>query len=183
MPRSSHQGVGTGFIWDEQGYLVTNYHVIAGASAADITFDDGTVRKARWVRYAKEWDLAVLYVDPAGLRFQKIELGESGNLQVGQYAFAIGNPFGLKQSLSHGVISALSREINSKAGTVIEGVIQTTAEINPGNSGGPLLDSSGRLIGVNTAIASTTGSWVGVGFAIPIDRVNEVVTDLINGRR
>src|SRR5262249_44850980 len=124
-------------------------------------------------------DLAVLHIDAGKSRLTPITLGDSHSLQVGQWAFAIGNPFGLDQSLAPGFISALGREIESVGGRPIKGVIQTTAPLNPGNSGGPLLDSSGRLIGVNTAILSPSGAWAGIGFAIPVDDVNRVVTQLI----
>jgi len=174
------QGMGSGFVWDKDGHIVTNYHVIEGASAAVVTMDDGSKWQASLVGASRDWDLAVLKIDAPADKLQPIDIGESNELQVGQSAYAIGNPFGLDQSLAQGVISALNREMESKAGVTIPGVIQTTAPINPGNSGGPLLDSRGRLIGVNTAILSPSGAWAGIGFALPVDKVNEVVTRIIN---
>ena len=174
------QGTGTGIVWDKDGHIVTNYHVIEGASAAVVTMDDGSQWQASLVGASRDWDLAVLRIDAPADKLQPIDIGESKELLVGQSAYAIGNPFGLDHSLGAGIISALDREIESRAGVAIAGVIQTTAPINPGNSGGPLLDSDGRLIGVNTAIISPSGAWAGIGFALPIDRVNEQVTQLIN---
>jgi S1-C subfamily serine protease len=177
------RGTGSGFVWDKQGRIVTNLHVIQGASEARVTLAHETnPRRAGLIGYDRSKDLAVLQIDAAGLELPPIPLGESSKLQVGQFAFAIGGPFGLKQSLSMGVISALDREIGTED-NLISGVIQTTAPINPGNSGGPLLDSAGRLIGVNTAIVSPSGAFAGVGFAIPADDVNRVVTRVINQAR
>lgn len=177
------QGTGTGFVWDKNGHVVTNYHVIEGASEATVTMDDGSKWQATLVGGSRDWDLAVLRIAAAPGKLQPIDLGESKSLVVGQSAYAIGNPFGLDQSLGQGIISALERDIESRAGVTISGVIQTTAPINPGNSGGPLLDSDGRLIGVNTAILSPSGAWAGIGFALPVDRVNEVVTRIIASER
>jgi len=174
------KGMGTGFVWDKEGRIVTNYHVIEGASGAIVTLADGTKLTATLVGARRDWDLAVLRVKVAPDKLQPIDIGSSDDLIVGQSTYAIGNPFGLDHSLASGIISALDREIESKAGVTIPGVIQTTAPINPGNSGGPLLDSDGRLIGVNTAIISPSGAWAGIGFALPVDRVNEVVTSIIN---
>jgi S1-C subfamily serine protease len=178
--QSIPKGMGTGFVWDKEGRIVTNYHVIAGADKAIVMMDDGNKYPASLVGASRNMDLAVLHVAAPAQNLQPIDIGESSNLQVGQSVYAIGNPFGLDQSLASGIVSALDREIESRAGVTINGVIQTTAPINPGNSGGPLLDSDGRLIGVNTAILSPSGAWAGVGFALPVDRVNEVVTRLIN---
>jgi len=174
------KGMGTGFVWDKDGRIVTNYHVIEGAGAAIVVFDDGSKYQASLVGARRDFDIAVLRVNAPAKKLFAIDIGESKDLLVGQSAYAIGNPFGLDQSLASGIISALDREIESKAGVNIPGVIQTTAPINPGNSGGPLLDSDGRLIGVNTAIISPSGAWAGIGFALPVDRVNEVVTEIIN---
>jgi S1-C subfamily serine protease len=174
------KGMGTGFMWDKDGRVVTNYHVIEGANSAVVTLDDGSKFQASLVGASRDWDLAVLQIRAPGDKLQPIDIGESKDLLVGQSVYAIGNPFGLDQSLASGIISALDREIESKAGVSIPGVIQTTAPINPGNSGGPLLDSDGRLIGVNSAIISPSGAWAGIGFALPVDRVNEVVTKIIN---
>lgn len=173
------QGAGSGFIWDEKGYVVTNFHVIQDAQAAEVKLWDGTTRKARAVGFAPDKDLAVLKIDSDGVSFQKILVGSSADLKVGQIVFAIGNPFGLGGTFTDGVLSALDRKITSVTGRPIDHVLQTTAQINPGNSGGPLLDSSARLIGVTTAIYSPSGAYAGIGFAIPVDTVNEVVPELI----
>jgi S1-C subfamily serine protease len=174
------QGAGTGFMWDMDGHIVTNFHVINGASRATVTLADQSTWDAELVGYAQEKDLAVLRIEaPRGV-LRPLPLGTSRNLQVGQKVFAIGNPFGLDQTLTTGVISALGREIQSLSRRPIRDVVQTDAAINPGNSGGPLLDSAGRLIGVNTMIYSPSGASAGVGFAIPADTVNWVVPDLIN---
>jgi S1-C subfamily serine protease len=173
------QGTGSGFVWDQDGRVVTNYHVVEGADAAQVTLADHSIWKARLVGAYPDKDLAVLVIDAPRERLQPIPLGTASDLQVGQKVFAIGNPFGLDQSLTTGVISALGREIESVTQRVIKGMIQTDAAINPGNSGGPLLDSAGRLIGVNTAIFSPSGAYAGIGFAIPADEVNRVVPQLI----
>lgn len=173
------EGSGTGFIYDDVGHVVTNYHVIRNAQAAKVTLADNSTWEARLVGYEANKDLAVLRIDVPPDRLRKIDIGESANLQVGQKVFAIGSPFGLDQTLTTGVISGLGREITSIGGRPIEGVIQTDAAINPGNSGGPLLDSAGRLIGVNTMIVSPSGTFAGVGFAVPVDIVNQFVPELI----
>ena len=177
------QGTGSGFIWDDHGHVVTNFHVIEGASRFKVTLADQTVRRAVVVGTAPDRDLAVLKVDGSAQDLQKIRIGSSDDLRVGQKVLAIGNPFGFDQTLTTGVISGLGREIKSRTGQRIEGVIQTDAAINPGNSGGPLLDSAGRLIGVNTAIYSPSGAFSGIGFAIPVDEVNRVVPQLIEHGR
>ena len=177
------QGEGSGFVWDAQGHVVTNFHVIQGASSARVTLADGSTWTASFVGGAPDRDLAVLQIFPTGKTLKPILVGTSKDLLVGQKVFAIGNPFGLDQSLSTGIVSALGRSIESVTGRQIGGVIQTDAAINPGNSGGPLLDSAGRLIGVNTAIASTSGSSAGIGFAVPVDTVNQVVPQLIQHGR
>jgi len=173
------RGSGTGFVWDEQGNIVTNFHVIEGADAARVTLADQSAWDAKLVGAAPEKDLAVLRIDAPASQLHPIPLGTASELQVGQSVFAIGNPFGLDHTLTTGVISALGREIESAARIPIRDVIQTDAAINPGNSGGPLLDSSGRLIGVNAAIYSPSGAYAGIGFAIPVDTVQWVVPDLI----
>lgn len=173
------EGTGSGFIWDEVGNIVTNFHVIQNADAAQVTLADHSTWKARRVGVAPDKDLAVLRIDASTSRLRPIPVGSSQDLQVGQKVLAIGNPFGLDQTLTTGVISALGREIESVTRRPIQGVIQTDAAINPGNSGGPLLDSAGRLIGVNTAIYSPSGASAGIGFAIPVDTVNRVVPELI----
>ncbi len=173
------QGTGSGFVWDKQGHIVTNYHVIKDGAGAEVTLQDNTVWKARIVGRAPDKDLAILKIDAPADALRPLALGVSGNLQVGQKVFAIGNPFGLDQTLTTGVISGLGREIQSITKRPIQGVIQTDAAINPGNSGGPLLDSAGRLIGVNTAIYSTSGAYAGIGFAVPVDTVNRIVPQLV----
>jgi len=172
-------GTGTGFVWDDRGNIVTNFHVIQDAARAEVTLADGSTWEARLVGYAREKDLAVLQIDAPRSRLQSIRIGTSSDLKVGQSVLAIGNPFGFDQTLTTGIVSALGREIESTDGVPIRDVIQTDAAINPGNSGGPLLDSAGRLIGVNTAIVSPSGGYAGVGFAIPVDTVNWVVPQLI----
>ncbi|MCC6810473.1 MAG: trypsin-like peptidase domain-containing protein [Deltaproteobacteria bacterium] len=172
------QGTGSGFVWDTAGHIVTNYHVIQNASAAQVTLDNQQSYAAELVGVEPDKDVAVLKIDVKG-GVKAIAVGSSSDLQVGQKVLAIGNPFGLDQSLTTGVISALGREIKSATGRPITGVIQTDAVINPGNSGGPLLDSAGRLIGMNTAIYSPTGASVGIGFAVPVDTVNRIVEQLI----
>jgi S1-C subfamily serine protease len=173
------RGTGTGFMWDEHGHVVTNYHVIEGASSARVTLADQSTWRAALVGAFPDRDLAVLRIDAPKDKIRPILLGGSRDLQVGQKVYAIGNPFGLDQSLTTGVVSALEREIESATGRTIRGVIQTDAAINPGNSGGPLLDSAARLIGVNTAIYSPSGAFAGIGFAIPVDEVNRIVPRLI----
>jgi S1-C subfamily serine protease len=173
------EGTGSGFVWDNSGNIITNFHVIQNADAAQVTLGDQSTWKANRVGVAPDKDLAVLRIDAPANRLQPIPIGTSKDLVVGQSVFAIGNPFGLDQSLTTGVISALGREIESVTRRPIQGVIQTDAAINPGNSGGPLLDSAGRLIGVNTAIYSPTGTSAGIGFAIPVDTVNRIVPELI----
>lgn len=177
------KGTGSGFIWDEHGHIVTNFHVIEGANRCRVSLSDQSTWNATVVGAAPERDLAVLKIDADGTPLRAIPVGTSADLQVGQKVFAIGNPFGLDQTLTTGIISGLGREIQSRTGRRIEGVIQTDAAINPGNSGGPLLDSAGRLIGVNTAIYSPSGASVGIGFAIPVDSVNRTVARLIRDGR
>jgi len=173
------RGTGSGFVWDSEGHIVTNFHVIEGADAAQVTLADRSAWKARLVGAYPDGDLAVLTIDGPKDRLQPVLLGTSHDLQVGQKVFAIGNPFGLDHSLTTGIVSALGRQVSAASGRRIQGVIQIDAAINPGNSGGPLLDSSGRLIGVNSAILSPSGAFAGVGFAFPVDKVNRIVTELI----
>lgn len=173
------RGAGSGFVWDEWGHIVTNYHVISGASEAHVRLNDGRDYPASLVGASPEHDLAVLKIDVPIKPPRPIEMGESKNLRVGQKVFAIGNPFGLDWTLTTGVVSALDRSLGDESGRAIHHLIQTDAAINPGNSGGPLLDSAGRLIGVNTAIYSPSGAYAGVGFAIPSDTVNTVVPKII----
>jgi len=173
------QGTGSGFIWDEAGHIVTNFHVIYEAENVQVTLSDQSKWKAELVGYAADKDLAVLMIKAPKEKLRPIRVGTSRDLKVGQSVFAIGNPFGLDQTLTTGIISALGREIESLTRRPIQGVIQTDAAINPGNSGGPLLDSAGRCIGINTAIYSPSGAYAGVGFAVPIDTVNRIIPQLI----
>ncbi|MEL6657179.1 MAG: trypsin-like peptidase domain-containing protein [Bacteroidota bacterium] len=172
-------GSGSGFVWDKEGHIVTNYHVIQNSDRATVTLSDGTTYEATKVGQEPAKDLAILKIDAPRGKLIPIPVGTSSNLRVGQNVYAIGNPFGLDQTLTTGVVSALGREINSVAGIPIRDVIQSDAAINPGNSGGPLLNSSGELIGVNTAIYSPSGASAGIGFSIPVDVVTWVVPDLI----
>lgn len=180
-------GTGSGVIWDKNGHIVTNFHVIQGADALAITLNGHTV-PVKVIGAEPRWDLAVLKIQsPVLLKyltdFQPLEIAPTHDLVVGQKAIAIGNPFGFDHSMSVGVISALGREMLSVGGVTIRDMVQTDAPINPGNSGGPLLDSSGRLIGMNTVIYSQSGSSAGVGFAIPANQIVRVVNQLIqNGR-
>ncbi len=177
------RGTGTGFVWDDRGHVVTNFHVIQGASGARVTLADQSSYEAELVGYFADRDLAVLRIQAPKDKLPAIPIGTSRELQVGQRVYAIGNPFGLDQTLTMGIVSALNREIESFNGRTIRGVVQTDAAINPGNSGGPLLDSAGRLIGVNTQIASPSGASAGIGFAIPVDEVNRIVPRLIRDGR
>ena len=177
------RGTGTGFVWDGDGHIVTNFHVIQGANAARVTLADQSSYDARLVGQFPDRDLAVLRIDAPKSKLPPIAVGASRDLLVGQRVYAIGNPFGLDQTLTIGIVSALNREIESFNGRTIRGVVQTDAAINPGNSGGPLLDSAGRLIGVNTQIASPSGGSAGIGFAIPVDEVNRIVPRLIRDGR
>jgi S1-C subfamily serine protease len=177
------QGSGTGFFWDREGRIVTNYHVIEGANRFAVTLSDRSTHEARLIGVAPEKDLAVLEVEAPAALMVPLERGRSSTLLVGRKVLAVGNPFGLDHTLTVGVVSALGRELRSPAGRAIRDVIQTDAAINPGNSGGPLLDSSGRLVGVNTAIYSPTGASAGIGFAVPVDTVKRLVPQLIEHGR
>ncbi len=172
-------GSGSGFVWDKDGHVVTNYHVVKGGDAFSVTLASGNTYQAALVGAEPAKDLAVLLIEAPPDSLYPVDPGDSGELVVGQKVLALGNPFGLDQTLTTGVISALGREIRSVAGTLIDGMIQTDAAINPGNSGGGLIDSSGRLIGINTAIVSPSGSNAGVGFAVPVDMVKRIVPQLI----
>jgi S1-C subfamily serine protease len=173
------RGTGSGFLWDRLGHVVTNHHVVAGATGATVRLADGRAYAATLVGSSPAHDLAVLRIGLGTDRPGPLPVGTSHDLRVGQKVFAIGNPFGLDWTLTTGIVSALNRELPTEGGFVIEGLIQTDAAINPGNSGGPLLDSAGRLIGVNTAIFSPSGASAGIGFAVPVDTVNRVVPQLI----
>ena len=176
-------GTGSGFVWDTAGHIVTNFHVVNGGREFEVSLSDRSTWNARLVGAEPDKDLAVLRVDAPPERLRPLAIGSSGDLQAGQTVLAIGNPFGLDQSLTTGIISGLGREIESMSGHPITGMIQTDAAINPGNSGGPLLDSSGRLIGINTAIQSPTGAYAGIGYAVPVDTVNELIPQLIEHGR
>ena len=176
-------GTGSGFLWDDQGHVVTNYHVVAGGNAARVTLNDQSVWPATLVGTYPDKDIAVLRIQAPADKLRALPVGSSSDLHVGQNVFAIGNPFGLDQTLSTGVISGLGREIMSMSRRPIQGVVQTDAAINPGNSGGPLLDSAGRLIGMNTAIYSPTGASAGVGFAVPVSAIARAVPQLISSGR
>jgi len=172
------QGTGSGFVWDEDGHVVTNFHVVQAADSARVTLGE-TTYDATVVGEAPDHDLAVLQVRAPREKLVPLRIGTSKDVQVGQKVYAIGNPFGLDHTLTTGIVSALGRTITSVTNRPIDGAIQTDAAINPGNSGGPLLDSAGRLIGVNTAIYSPSGASAGIGFAVPVDRVNRIVPQLI----
>lgn len=173
------EGTGSGFVLDTQGRIVTNYHVIADAEEVEVVLADGTAATARVIGADAYYDLAVLQINVDPSRLHPVELGSSSDLRVGQRVIAIGNPFGLDRTLTTGVISALGRTIERESGPALGEAIQTDAAINPGNSGGPLLDSRGRVIGINTAIQSPSGGSVGIGFAVPVDIIKRVVPELI----
>lgn len=177
------RGSGSGFIWDEMGHIVTNYHVIQDGNAFEVVLFDQSSFDAELVGSYPDKDLAVLRIKAPKDKLKAIPVGTNQDLKVGQSVLAIGNPFGLDHTLTTGVVSALDRTLDSFNRRKIQGAIQTDAAINPGNSGGPLLDSAGRLIGVNTQIYSPSGSSAGIGFAIPVDTVNEVVPLLIRDGR
>jgi S1-C subfamily serine protease len=176
------KGVGSGFVWDEDGHVVTNYHVVDGADAARVTLDHHAY-EARQVSADPDNDIAVLWIRAPRSKLHPVLVGTSHDLKVGQVVFALGDPFGLDQTMTSGIVSALNRQTESANHRVIRGMIQTSAPINPGNSGGPLLDSAGRLIGMNTAIVSPSGAFAGIGFAIPVDEINRVVPQLIRHGR
>ncbi len=173
------QGSGTGFIWNTRGHIVTNFHVVYGANSITVTLADRTEHKATLIGADPDHDVAVLQIRVPEKSLSPLTIGTSHDLRVGQKVLAIGNPFGLDHTLTTGVVSALGRTIKSLSNRTIEGVVQTDAAINPGNSGGPLLDSAGRLIGVNTQIVSPSGAFAGIGFAVPVDTVNRIVPELI----
>ncbi len=174
------QGAGSGFVYDAQGHIITNYHVVQGGTSFVVRFhNDPKQYKAKIVGVAPEKDVAVLKLEDRPAKLAPIVFGSSKELMVGQYSFAIGSPFGLDYTLTTGVISALGRKIDGIGGVKINDMIQTDAAINQGNSGGPLLDSSARLIGMNTVIFSTSGSSAGLGFAVPSDTIKVIVPQLI----
>lgn len=173
------QGSGSGFIWDSKGNVVTNYHVIANASSLNVTLSDGSSFPAKVVGSEPNKDIAVVRIQAPDSKLKAVHVGSSDKLIVGQKVLAIGNPFGLDQTLTVGIVSALGRQISSTTQRTISDVIQTDAAINPGNSGGPLIDSQGRVIGVNTAIVSPSGAYAGIGFAVPVNTVKSIVPQLI----
>ncbi len=173
------RGIGSGVVWNKDGYIVTNYHVIKDAEGARITLSDGTMLKSKLVGTAPDQDLAVLKVETLPENLLPMEIGQSDDLAVGQKVFAIGNPFGFDHTLTTGTIGGLGRSVRVSNQRIISNLIQTDAAINPGNSGGPLLDSSGRMVGVTTAIYSPSGASAGLGFAVPVDMVNYIVPQLI----
>ena len=177
------RGSGSGFMWDENGHIVTNFHVVENSNRFKVTLADQSTWDAVGIGAAPDKDLAVLRIDAPAARLRPLLIGASADLEVGQKVFAIGNPFGLDQTLTTGVISGLGRQIQARTGRTIDGMIQTDAAINPGNSGGPLLDSRGRLIGLNTAIFSPSGASAGIGFAIPVDTVQRIVPQIIRHGR
>ncbi len=176
-------GSGSGFIWDKAGHVVTNHHVVANASEIAVVFEDGRGIAAAVVGTAPWADLAVLKLSLVPTDLKPIKVGSSNDLVVGQAVLAIGNPFGLAHTLTTGIVSALDRQLPTQSGRIVAGVVQTDAAINPGNSGGPLVDTAERLIGVNTAIIAPSGTFAGVGFAIPVDTVNRIVPALIKDGR
>ena len=173
------QGSGSGFIWNTQGHIVTNFHVVYGADSIQVVLDDQSTHDARVIGVDPDHDLAVLQINASKIQLNPLDIGNSTDLLVGQQVLAIGNPFGLDHTLTTGVVSALGRSIKSINDRTIEGVIQTDAAINPGNSGGPLLNSSGKLIGVNTQIVSPSGAFAGIGFAVPVGMIKRIVPQLI----
>jgi S1-C subfamily serine protease len=173
------QGIGSGFVWDADGHIVTNYHVVEGADGAQVTLADHSTYDAQKIAVHPDQDIAVLWIDAPSRRLHPIPIGTSHELKVGQVTYALGDPFGLDQTMTFGILSALGRTMQSANGRLIKGVLQTSTPINPGNSGGPLLDSDGRLIGMNTAIISPSGAFAGIGFAIPVDAINRIVPELI----
>ncbi len=173
------RGTGSGFVWDEAGHVITNFHVVQGASEALVRLADGRDYQANLVGVSPAHDLAVLKIEVEGVMPRPVPVGTSHDLRVGQTVFAIGNPFGLDWTLTRGIVSALDRSLPGDNGASIEHLIQTDAAINPGNSGGPLLDSAGRLIGINTAIYSPSGASAGIGFSVPVDTINRVVPQIV----
>jgi 2-alkenal reductase len=183
LEQSVSQSAGSGFVWDSLGHVVTNNHVIQNARRVMVQLDAGAPIEGTVIGSAPEYDLAVIRLSRYPVSIKPIPLGDSGSLKIGQTVFAIGNPFGLQRTLTQGIVSALDRELPTTSYREVLGVIQTDAAINPGNSGGPLLDSAGRLIGVNTAIRSSSGASAGISFSIPVDLVNRIVPALITRGR
>jgi S1-C subfamily serine protease len=176
----AQRSIGSGVIFDKEGHILTNFHVVEDSKEIEVTLADGKQRQAEMIGHDAEHDIAILrIVDPPEVLYP-IELGVSDNLRVGQRVYALGNPFGLERTITTGIISALNRTLPSRVpGRELKSIIQTDAALNPGNSGGPLLDTSGRLIGMNVAIATKSGQNAGLGFAIPINRIARFVPELI----
>lgn len=172
-------GMGSGFVWDTAGHIVTNLHVIRGSEEARVQLQDGRSWMARVMGTDPAHDVALLMIDAPQDALVPVEVDSTITPQVGQTVLAIGNPFGLDHTLTVGVISALGRELRTESGSIVQGAIQTDAAINPGSSGGPLLDSAGRLVGINTALISPTGSFAGIGFAVPVGAVQESVSRIL----
>jgi S1-C subfamily serine protease len=177
------EGAGSGIVLDKQGHLLTNFHVVEGAKEIQVLLYDGSSHPATVVGFDPATDVAIIKVDTPADLLHPVAFGTSNDLRVGQRVFAIGNPFGLERTLTTGIISSLNRSLPTRTGRTIKSIIQTDAAINPGNSGGPLLDSTARLIGMNTAIASRTGQSAGVGFAIPVGTLARIVPQLIQRGR
>lgn len=177
------EGTGSGSVLDKQGHILTNYHVVEGSREIQVTLFDGKTYDARLVGQDPTSDISVIKIDAPPESLYPVTFGDSSNLRVGQKVFAIGNPFGLERTLSAGIISSLNRSLPSRNRRTLKSIIQIDASINPGNSGGPLLDSSSRMIGMNTAIASRTGSSAGVAFAIPVSTISRIVPKLIQDGR
>src|SRR5262249_6428082 len=175
----SSSGTASGFVIDKQGHILTNYHVIEGADAIQVTLFDGSTHKARLIGQDASNDVVVVQIQTSSDRLFPISLGDSSHLLVGQKVLALGNPFGLERTLTTGIISSLDRSIRAKNGRMIKGIIQTDAAINPGNSGGPLLNSRGEVIGMNTAILSQVGQSAGISFAVPINGITRILKPLI----
>ena len=173
------EGSGSGFFVDKQGHVLTNYHVVENASALTVTIYNGQQYTAELIGVDPSNDLAVLRIKITPEKLFPVEFGSSQGLKVGQKVLAIGNPFGLERTLTTGVISSLGRSLRTETGRLIKGIIQTDAAINPGNSGGPLLNSQGKIIGINTAILSKVGQNSGIGFAIPINTIKRIIKELI----
>ncbi len=174
------QGAGSGSIIDPRGYILTNHHVIEDARKLEVTLANGKKYSAKLIGSDPDTDVAVIKIEARREDLTLIPMGSSDNLKVGQKVIAIGNPFGLGQTLTTGIISMVGRTLRASSGTLVEDMIQTDASINPGNSGGPLIDSGGKMIGINTAIFSPTGASVGIGFAIPVDVAKRVINELID---
>ncbi|CAN5864614.1 trypsin-like peptidase domain-containing protein [soil metagenome] len=176
-------GSGSGFLFDDRGHVLTNYHVIEEADLLQVGLFDGSVHDAEVIGADPNNDVAVLRIDAPPELIFPLTLGESASLRVGQKVLAVGNPFGLERTLTTGIVSSLDRTLKAKNGRIIKGIIQTDAAINPGNSGGPLLNARGEVVGINTAIYSEVGQSAGIGFAVPIDNINRILRQLIEEGR